>query len=242
GPTDANDAATVVSWFGAARQGRESLLRQSYDYAPRGAGLRGVPIQVWSLKGFQADWAAPLDADKPPFESRLRHPVGRPNDLIGEVTSRLPAALEDVLLIYRGEVASLGTMLPNTPKTVTAQERTTFSKLKENAAADAGDRLHLLFHEAWTGGPQSSNGSLREVDQSWRLTDDNRDEVILVGRMAQVRGQAEDVMTGPTSPSQVWLGKLPMDGGERPSMKSRGSLRQDTVVRVFIPLTPERNK
>jgi hypothetical protein len=236
-PADTSDATTIVSWFGASREIRESLLQGSYDYAPRAAGLRGVPIQVWSLKGFQADWAAPFAPEKPPVENRLRHPSGRPDDLIGSVTSKLPVTLEDVLLIYRGEVASLGTLLPDTPKTVTAQVRAKFSTLREGHGGQENNRLSLLFHEASVGGPQTSNGSLRDLDQSWRLTDGNRDEVILVGRVAQVRGQAQEVGNGPASPSRIWMDTLPIDGTERPEL--RGNLRQDTIVRVFLPLAPE---
>src|SRR5256885_4106392 len=171
GPAESSDPAAVVSWFGESGQGRMGLFRHSYEYAPGATGLRGVPIQVWTTKGFQADWAAPLDKDRPVVEGRLRHPPGRPDDLIGSVTSRLPEPLEDVLMIYRGEVAALGTLLPDTPKAVTAQTRVKFSTLRENpgalatagearpgeggpaAAATATGRLPLglLFHEAWLG-------------------------------------------------------------------------------------------
>ena len=134
GATDSTEPTEVVSWFGAERTGRQDLFRQSYDYAARAVGLRRVPIQVWTTKGFQADWAAPLNADSPPIENHLRHPPGRPNDLIGSVTSRLPVPLEDVILIYRGEVATLGPLLPEQPKTVTAQSRIKFSAVRDNPA------------------------------------------------------------------------------------------------------------
>jgi hypothetical protein len=252
-PPDPADAATEVSWFGISREGRQALFRQTYDYAPKAAGLRGVPIQVWTTKGFQADWAAPLDKDRPVIESRLRHPPGRPGDLIGSVTSRLPVPLDDVLLIYRGEVAALGPLLPDTDKVVTAQERKKFSVLRDNPAnftvrPESGSangatlaeslRLHLLFHEAWVGSTDPSNGGMRDLDQSWRLSDDNRDEVILVGRLAGQKGPAEDVTRGADSPTKLWLDRLPLDGGTRPEL--RGTLRQDTVVRVFLPLAPEK--
>jgi hypothetical protein len=243
GPAETADPAVAVSWFGDARQGRQDLFRQSYEYAPRAVGLRGVPIKVWTTKGFQADWAAPLETGKPPFENHLRHPPGRPDEVIGTVTSRLPIALDDVLLIYRGEVAPLGSLLPDTAKTVPTT-RVKLSAVRQDpsvltAGAGATDRLRLdlLFHEAWTAGQETSNGSLRDLDQSWRLTDDNRDEVILVGRLPQVKGPAEDVTKSPGSPSRLWLEKLPTDGGDRPPV--RGTLRQDTIVRVFLPLTPE---
>jgi hypothetical protein len=243
GPADSADPAVAVSWFGDAHQGRQALFHHSYDYAPRAIGLRGVPIQVWTTKGFQADWAAPLETDKPAFENRLRHPPGRPDELIGTVTSRLPVPLDDVLLIYRGEVAALGVLLPETAKTVPTT-RVKFSAVRQDAnvlerGAGVTERLWLglLFHEAWTAGQESSNGSLRDLDQSWRLTDDDRDEVILVGRLPQYKGPAEDVTNMPVSPSRLWLEKLPTDGGDRPPL--RGTLRQDTIVRVFLPLTPE---
>jgi hypothetical protein len=243
GPAETTDPAVTVSWFGAPRQGRQSLFRHYYEYAPRAVGLRGVPIQVWTTKGFQADWAAPLETGTPPFENRLRHPPGRPDEVIGNVTSHLPVALDDAILIYRGEVAALGALLPETQKTVPTT-RVKFSAARQDAnilapGAGAPDRLWLglLFHQAWSGGQETNNGSVRDLDQSWRLTDDDRDEVILVGRLPQVKGQAEDVTNGPASPSRLWLEKLPTDGGDRP--KLLGTLRQDTIVRVFLPLTPE---
>jgi hypothetical protein len=250
GLPEGTEPATTVTWFGESRQGRQSLFRHSYEYAPRAEGLRGVPIQVWTTKGFQADWAAPLVKDAPAIESRLRHPPGRPDDLIGSVTSRLPVPLEEVILIYRGEAAVLGTLLPDTQKTVTAQARVKFSTLRDNpAGAQGGDatatstiandlRLELLFHEAWNGQQDPTNGSLRDLDQSWRVTDDNRDEVILVGRLKQEKGPAEAVTAGAGSPGRLWLDKLPTDGGNRPTLN--GTLRQDTIVRVFIPLAAER--
>ncbi len=242
GPVETIDSPVTVSWFGDARQGRQALFRHSYEYAPRAVGLRGVPIQVWTTKGFQADWAAPLEAGRPAFENRLRHPPGRPDELIGSVTSHLPVALDDALLIYRGEVAALGALLPDTTKPAPTT-RVKFSAVRQDAnildhGAGLVDRLWLglLFHEAWTG-QEPSNGSLRDLDQSWRLTGDDRDEVILVGRLPQMKGPAEDVTRAPESPCRLWLDKLPTDGGDRPPL--RGTLRQDTIVRVILPLTPE---
>jgi hypothetical protein len=251
------DASVGVSWFGQSRNAQENLFARRYEYAPRAAGLLGVPVQVWTTKGFQGDWSAPLDMAKPPIENRLRHPPGRPDELIGSVTSRLPVALDDVLMIYRGEVASLGPLVPDEQKVVTGPVRVQFSKLKENQSTMKGaERLNLLFHEAWNSGTEPSNGSLRSLDQSWRLTADNRDEVILVGRVPRVladgktvthedgtvehRPPAESVNGGPSVPERLWLEKLPQDGGPRPELS--GALRQDTVVRIFLPLTPEKKE
>ncbi|MFO0809524.1 MAG: hypothetical protein U0746_12935 [Gemmataceae bacterium] len=229
---------TVVSWMGAPKQGRQSLFRHSYAYAPKAEGLDGVPIQVWSTKGFQGDWVAPLDATKPSFDgTRLRHPPGKPNELIGSVISHLPVALEDAIMIYRGEVATLGRLEPETPKSVTAQDRVPFANWRNNQAAN-DLRSRLLFHERTQQNQQEpNNGSMRSLDQSWRIRDDNRDEVIVVGRLAQSRGNAEDMTAGPAMAGRLWLGKLPSSGGPRPA--TAGTLRQDTIVRAFLPVPHE---
>lgn len=229
---------TLVSWMGAPKQGRQSLFRHSYDYAPRAEGVIGVPIQVWSTKGFQADWVAQIDATKPAFDgSRLRHPPGKPNELIGSVVSNLPVPLEDAVMIFAGKVATLGRLEPGVPKPLTAQDRVDFGAWRGSQASN-DLRAKLLFHEKMQQGQtEPTNGSLRVLDQSWRVRDDNRDEVIIVGRIAQVRENAESLTAGPTMPARLWLGKLPMEGGPRPEVP--GVLRQETVVRAFLPIPTE---
>ena len=52
----------MVSWVGAPRGGRASLLRRSYRYHADADsiadGLEKVPVQVWSTKSFVAHWSA----------------------------------------------------------------------------------------------------------------------------------------------------------------------------------------
>ncbi|MCS6865750.1 MAG: hypothetical protein RMJ56_14730 [Gemmataceae bacterium] len=94
----------------------------------------------------------------------------------------------------------------------------------------------VLFHEGTLKneeGVYARNASLRRLDQSWRLVPDNRDEVIVVGRVPPRRGAAEDVLCGPDSPSQLWLNNGPRDGG-RTALPGIG--RQETWVRLYLPV------
>jgi hypothetical protein len=94
----------------------------------------------------------------------------------------------------------------------------------------------VLFHEATLKneeGVYARNASLRRLDQTWRLSPENRDEVIVVGRTAPQYGPAEEVLTGPNAPSKLWLKGLP-GSGER--QKIPGTARQETWVRFYLPV------
>ncbi|QJW92739.1 hypothetical protein [Frigoriglobus tundricola] len=94
----------------------------------------------------------------------------------------------------------------------------------------------VLFHEGALKNEEGvvpRNASLRRLDQSWRLTPDNRDEVIVVGRVAPVAGPAEDILTGPNAPAKAWLKGLPGAGERRPTP---GTARQETWVRFYLPV------
>ncbi|MDB5306413.1 MAG: hypothetical protein JWO38_615 [Gemmataceae bacterium] len=99
--------------------------------------------------------------------------------------------------------------------------------------------MGLLFHEAalrHDEGVIPRNASLRRLDQSWRLAQENRAEVIVVGRVLPPRGPAEDLFGGPASPSRVWLKGLPGPGKDRPAVPGTG--RQETYVRLYLPVLP----
>jgi hypothetical protein len=81
---------------------------------------------------------------------------------------------------------------------------------------------------------QAPNASLRRLDQSWRVGDDRSDQAILVLRIPTREAQAEEMTQSPESPSRLWLGELPTNGGTRPAL--HGTLKQETYVRVFIPV------
>jgi hypothetical protein len=96
--------------------------------------------------------------------------------------------------------------------------------------------LGVLFHEATLKNEEgvfARNASLRRLDQSWRLSSENRDEVIVVGRASPPSGPAEEVLTGPNAPSKLWLKGFP-GAGER--WKIPGTARQETWVRFYLPV------
>jgi hypothetical protein len=93
----------------------------------------------------------------------------------------------------------------------------------------------VMFHESSLKndeGVTARNASLRRLDQSWRLSPDNRDEVLVVGRVAPPIGPAEEALTGPSAASKLWLKGLP--GSEREPIPGRA--RQETWVRFYIPI------
>ena len=186
-PDDATAASTVVSWFGTPKVGRQSFFRHSYEYARNAEGLLNVPINVWSTKGFQGEWVAPLDKDKSPFLYSVMHPPTQPGAIAGTVTNNLPADLEDAILIYKGSVINLGTMLPGVAKVVSAGEPKPFRQwvqTGEESIPEIGDvprvnpgvtntsgpaqrlDISVLFHEAARSPTDYNNGAMRELDQS----------------------------------------------------------------------------
>ncbi|MBO0698233.1 MAG: hypothetical protein J2P46_07555 [Zavarzinella sp.] len=105
----------------------------------------------------------------------------------------------------------------------------------------------LLFADAVTdmNSYQASNASLRKLDQSWRVATDRPEQAILVLRVGTDESvrmgiSAEDMTRSPMSPSRLWLGELPTSGKARPALQ--GTLKQETYIRVFIPVKPAAKK
>src|SRR5262249_44101889 len=99
----------------------------------------------------------------------------------------------------------------------------------------------ILFHTAPgdATGQTTHNSWLRPTDQRWRLSDGNRDEAILFGRVEvpaslNSEGNAEEVCNSGVSPSKLWLDGLP---GHDSRKRIDGSLSQETYVRVYIPVS-----
>src|SRR5262249_27735641 len=116
--------ATALSWLGrpdtspmGMRRSRStSLFRRTYEFEPDISGMRGVPIPVWSTKSFVASWAT-TDAVPAPFEAEITAaPGNRYQVTTGRITSKLPVALDDAVLIRHNgaEVRfhHLGTLVP----------------------------------------------------------------------------------------------------------------------------------
>jgi hypothetical protein len=95
----------------------------------------------------------------------------------------------------------------------------------------------LLFHEQSAGAQELQNSTLRGLDQSWRVNEQNKDEVIVLIRLKRANGLAEDLMTVPdaASPTKLWLKGLP---GSGPRDAVPGVMQQDTYIRVYVPVKP----
>jgi hypothetical protein len=120
----------------------------------------------------------------------------------------------------------------------------------------------VLFHSL-EGGPFShlNNSGLRPLDQGWRLRGlkgvnlsaekEFLDEVLVLGRAVLPPAAAEEVSRDGASPTRLWLGKLPGSAGSAGSSGSAGSgerpplagfLRQETYVRIYIPVPREEEE
>jgi hypothetical protein len=99
----------VLSWLGrpetggmgaSAGQRKQSMFTRTYQYTPGAAGLKDVPIPVWTTKSFTASWEAALQ--KMPFEVKLEYGANDPDrQVTGSIKNNLPVDLLEVALIYR---------------------------------------------------------------------------------------------------------------------------------------------
>jgi hypothetical protein len=179
------------------------------------------------------------------------------------------SALQEPVLFYRGTAYKLPPLTPGREVDVIAAGRAAAGGLppdndwlarnatlpaanqpgynpgfgRSGSAVPTTSNLSLwgaLFHEKALGRGVGAlqNASLRELDQSWRLSDEYRDEAILVARVSE-SGLAESVMADPTGPSvtKLWLKGLPGNPNGRQPVP--GTLRQETYIRVYIPVKPK---
>lgn len=221
--------------------------------------LSGVPVPIWASRAVAANWSAPLDAAAPVVESRLEHPPGDRAKAVGTFVTRLPfPELTDAVAFYAGQAFPLGTLVPDTevrlvldrgtPVTQYLQDKAGLAELyarvpgadrtpgKTAPAAATGPTEFpmwgVLFHEAALRNDEGvipRNASLRRLDQSWRLTADNRGEVIVVARVPTLAGKSADVTGGPES-----AGRLRLAAGARAPVTGVG--RTETYVRVYLPV------
>jgi hypothetical protein len=99
GPKPSTTVALIENVLATPR-GSASIFRQPYEYAEDAAGIRNVPIPIWSTRSFAASWRTPLPADKLPIRADL---VWRDGGVTGKITNNLPVDLEEVNLSYRGK-------------------------------------------------------------------------------------------------------------------------------------------
>jgi hypothetical protein len=261
--------SVVVSWMerpqldmygNRGRSRGQSLFRRAYKYENNAAGLEGVPIQVWSTKSFAASWQAPLPAGQPLVAANLRHPAADVSAVSGEITwqpGQPGTDLEDVTLIYNGRALRAKNMVPGTPVRVDSLRLGSGDALsgwvRQSAGPDVSPNTSrrptsapqtngeatvktMMFYQALeTGGRR--NNALRFLDQTWRARE-GKDEVILVGRLKTRQDAADAVTQMPESATRLWLGALPGPGATRPELI--GQMRQETYVRVYIPVQTNR--
>ena len=205
-PGKSDGTSTVVTTLsppdssagGVDRPGSQSLFRRPYLYAPRAAGLKGVPVPVWASRSFTASWRAKGDLRKliEVKEFGLSRDGQR---LTGLIHNGLPLELRDVTLLYAGRAHPLDNIPAGGFYRIDARalSRAIGTKAPQwleapfrplargEALASRGDREEkgtlpvpppaelmkaILFH-AQEGGPYShlNNSNLRRLDQGWRL-------------------------------------------------------------------------
>jgi hypothetical protein len=266
---DRKSESVVMSWMGkpdtsfggSGRSRSPSLFRRPYDYKEDARGLEGVPIQVWSMKSFEASWHRPLAKAKSPITAKMVHSSARIDDVSGSITNDLSVAISDCVLLYGGtaldrfQVIELGELKPGeTRQIVGAHQQPIDSALwfgrslsNRNRLSDSQDGQpglatatlfrRILYAEKAPSSDRNraisaANFSLSWLDQSWRLALPG--EAVLVGTIASHSGDAETITASPASPTRLWLGKLPEPGAQRDPLV--GTLAQETHVRIFIPL------
>lgn len=269
-PAEKKAASVLMSWMGRpdtsyggyGRSRSQSLFRRAYQYAPDATGLEGVPIQVWSMKSFDACWKRDV-GPKQPFVADLQI-AKEPQKVTGTITNQLPVALNNVYLIYgtgtnKASVYALAQPLQPgeaqeinlsrleskhisdwfTNQTPAGNFNQSVSRGTRAGTIDKDEILHrLMFHEFVPPASRAQNASMRDLDESWRIRLKN--EIILVGRAPKASNASELVTRSPSSPSRLWIGRLP--SAEKPP-ELLGTMSQDTFVRVFLPIkTPSESK
>jgi hypothetical protein len=270
-PANSPAPPTLVGWMAGGRgTGGGGIVSRGYTYhTDRNArviadGLERVPIQVWSTKAFTANWSGYVDKGTPLIDADLYHPPGKAEAFEGTIVNNLPVrTLRDPVLIYAGQAYKLPALTPGQKVRVSTNLEKDQQWLAANVTTSGvssgyqpqygyqpkqvttTSNLSLwgaLFHEKAAGsGGGLMNASLRELDQSWRLTAENRHEAIILAKTEGPPGvtATEELMAGPTpaSPTKLWLKGLP--GGPEGREPIPGTLRQETYVRVYIPVQPK---
>ena len=248
----------------------QSLFRRTYDFEAGATSLGGVPIQVWSTKSFTASWQAPVDPKRALVSAELAVPGRERSNLEGAVTW-LPGNpgtdpslnIADGYLIYQNRVTKLALKAGQATKVNTARDATKlelsvwfrntlgapppvnnninfrggYPPPTNTASVDYPIRAAMFFDAVDRGAGNDRNIGLRELDQSWRLQ--RPGEAVLLLRLPEQKGDANVVNRHLASASRLWLGSLPAPGAE-PELD--GILRQDTFLRVFVPVAKQADK
>jgi hypothetical protein len=250
------------------RAGSQALYRRPYKYLDEEAGMTSVPIPVWATRSFTANWRAPSSVnqiiDIRDDVGPIR--IGRDGSgLVGKITNKLPIPMSGVTLFYKdrwyfldqlaeGESRRLEPLFAIDAEKQRRELRTWFD---DNTLAPgvplapSGRPVNsnfLLTNDVWRLMKQSmffrlvdnatkTNAGLRRRDLSWRFgtlqptigQPRHRQEAILVARVPLVHDLAEVVNEHGVTATRLQLGRASM----------RGSMTQDTYLRVLIPVQAE---
>ncbi|MGL6075928.1 MAG: hypothetical protein ACRC8S_17360 [Fimbriiglobus sp.] len=165
-------------------------------------------------------------------------PAIQPGQKIDVPASGLP---EDTNWFTSANVTIAGNQYQNVPTWMKQQQQ------QNQGYVSSLPIWSLMFHEKVRGTNTLQNASLRDLDQSWRLEEVGKgkyfDEAILVAYINPPAGPTEPMLSNPDSPSatKLWLkGGIPGETGTRESIP--GFIRQETFLRVYIPIRPAAAK
>jgi hypothetical protein len=249
--------------FGPRSSRGQSLFRRAYDYDPGASALRGVPIQVWSTKSFTASWQAATNPKKPLVSAKLKRLANDDRFLVGDITwlpgsdAKADLELSEAVLIYNDQASRVSLEAGKSATVDTRKEsrqqplsvwlggqpgqnqvnnfNPRYGNPQRGSNLDYPMRATLFFENLFPQGRAfEHNTGLRSLDQSWRLPKKGESHAILVGRLPSRQGAAEDMSKHLSSATRLWLGAVPTPGATRPPLE--GVLRQDTYVRIFLPV------
>jgi hypothetical protein len=232
---DGQAEANNISWMGRPGDSMRSLNRRSsgglfqrtYEYRDDAHRLEGVPIHVWSMKSFTNRWDAPLDKSKLPvkFDLKVKQKL-----LSGKVTSQMPWNLRSAQLVYLDHVWDLGPIKAGETVEV-PKDRKDFGSMEAQFGWRQGSYSDILrrmmFFKRIPRSGQEANDYLEYLDQSWRLQYPT--QAILIGALDEADGQAAEINDS---------GRLGCKFGTF-DPKLRGTMRQSTLVRVYLPIQRE---
>jgi hypothetical protein len=257
------EPGTATHALGAPRGGRPGLVRRSYDIRPEGLDRVPVQVwstkpfaAQWSARGagVKSELFHPA-GDRASVAGTFTHtlPVPALSECVAFYAGQAYSLTGDVLV--RGEPVRLvlqsGLPSGQWMRSARGQLEPLLSGVQayterpgQRAAQRAAAQTYsgpiplwsLMFHEAALKNEEgvfARNASLRRLDQSWRLSEFNTDEVIVVGRAVVPPTAAETALSGPESPTKLWLKALP-GTGDRPAIVGTG--RQETWVRLYLPV------